>query len=399
MTGLLRPSCLWIAAAAALAAGCGSGSGGAADPAGETPGGAAMFLLPVTYVAAEPGVVEERVSLVGDVVSARQASLAFERAGRISEILADLGDEVAAGAVLARLDDAVLEAQLAGARADAAAAAVEAAFAEGELRRARDVGSALADSERDRWASEAGARRQRAEQKAAEVRRLEAVLAQGELRAPFPCAVTARQATLGSHVGAGDAVFEVVDLWNREVHLEIPAYVAAGLKSGAPVTLAADEISNLRLDASLDVLVPAADPSARTFRGVVRLGATKDPERRLLPGMFVRAQLLYRRAASEVVVPVDSLVEDERGVHVAVAGEEEPARARLVPVQVLARDDHRAAVEPLEPGALGAGARVLVTGASNVFPGAALRLRPHGAAAEPAAEEAAPGAAASAAAG
>jgi hypothetical protein len=56
-------------------------------------------------------------------------------------------------------------------------------------------------------------------------------------------------------------------------------------------------------------------------------------------------------------------------------GSDEPALvAELVPVRVLAQDAGRAAIEALT-GALAPGDRLVLTGADNAFPGAALAPR------------------------
>jgi len=384
LTGILALGAL---AAAGVAFGPGLLAGGGDDP-GEPAAAKAppAFHVPVTFAEVRRGDVEETVELVGDVASNRRAVLAFERAGRVEKVLADLGDRVEEGQVLAQLDDGVLRQDLAVARAQAAGARTQADYAAREATRAADVGAdAVSESERDQKTTEAGVQRRRFEQMEASVRRLEELLKRGELRAPFPAVVTARGITDGSYTAAGNEAFVLLDLDRREVHLEIPAPIAAGLAAGAPVALTVDSLPGFRLETALDLLVPAADPQTRTFRGIVRL-FDRDPERKLLPGMFVRARIVRRRVSGERVVPADALVENARGISVVRAVEEaspeggkavrkEPeSKARFVPVRVLARNDREAAVGPLEDGALSVGDRVVVTGVDNVFPGAPLSL-------------------------
>ena len=347
--------------------------------AGRDAGG---FQFAATFVEAQTGEVREAVSLVGDVVSSRRTELAFERAGRISAIEADLGDEVTAGTLLAQLDDAVLVQDLSAAEAEAEATAYEAALAEREARRSEDVGAdVVPEAERDRMRALASIARTRARRREAEVDRLEALLEQGRLLAPFDCVVSRRPMSEGGHANVGDPVFEVVDLARREVHLEVSPSLIADLRAGAPVTLRADEVPGQEWQARIDTLVPAADPGTRTFTAVVRLAEADDPERRLLPGMFVRAEVVRREVRGAIVVPEDSLLEGEQGIVVVVAdaGEkpDDPPLARFAPVRVLARGQGRAAVDPLMPDGLAAGSRVLVTGADNAFPGAPLALVPH----------------------
>ncbi len=368
-----RAPFLWIL----IAAGCGGGRD--APRAADAGGAPAAFRFPVTVVEAVYGSVTESVILVGDVETARRAILAFERPGRVTEAAVEAGDRVATGTPLARLDDAVLEAELRAARAAAAAERVDADFASAELQRARELGDTIAQSERDRWSSETAAREARAARSNAEVARLEALLAQGVLRAPFPGTVVARHVTLGSHAAAGAPAFELVDLAALEVRLELPAAVAARAEEGDRVLLETGA-AGAGLELALDTIVPSAEPGTRTFRAIARFAGSAAPG--LRPGAFVRAHLALGEATG-IVVPSDALLESPQGASLIVAegGDDAvPPSARMVPVRILARGATSVAVAPLEPGTLAAGARVVVTGADNVFPGAPLLLQAHRAA-------------------
>jgi RND family efflux transporter MFP subunit len=337
----------------------------------------ATYRFPVTVSTARPGRVIETVELVGDVISRRFARLAFERSGRVAEVLVDIGREVEAGDVLARLDDAVLEQELVIATSAAAAGEARAELAAREAERANKLDSTiLSESERDRRQSLAVSAKHELARLEAVEKRLEAVLAQGQMRAPYDATVLRRYITDGSHAAAGMVTFDVVDMQQREVRLEIPAHIAAGLPIGAPVSLTIDEIPGLEVVAQLDLLVPTADLQTRTFTAVVRLDGL-DPEGRMIPGMFVRSTFIRLSVDADTVVPADALQGPPEGPWVVVAtGDEEPTAA-FVPVTVLARNAIEAAVVPIEDGALAAGTQIVVTGADNVFPGAPLRPVAH----------------------
>jgi len=374
----LVPPALFLVALA----GCGDGAAAAQDASGMP-----AFRVPVTWAHAEAGELVEQVELVGDVVSRHHAELAFERAGRVVEVAAELGDEVPAGGVLARLDDGVLLQELAVARAQLDAARQTSGWLSREAERGRSAGNrVLNDGEIDRRVSAAAAALAGLAEREAEVARLQERYEQGTLLAPFDGVVTRRDIALGSFAAEGRTAFGLVDLARREVHVEVPGPLAAGLASGAPAQVRSDDLPGAEWTVRLDELVPAADPATRTFTGVLRLDEA-DPQRRLLPGLFVRVRLERARVASPTLVPADALVVDERGARITVAdlpASSEPGpdglppapAARLVPVRVLARDRERAAVEALEPGALATGAIVLVTGTDNVWPGAPLMLQP-----------------------
>lgn len=349
---------------------------GDAAQAGPPSSGDGAFTFPVTFVPLAYGDVDEAVELVGDIESLHRASLGFERAGRVVEIGAEAGAAVTAGALLARLDDSAPAAEFAAARAAAQAARADADYADAELRRAQGLGEALAQSERDRWSAEVAIRTARAAQTAAEALRLEALHAQCSLYAPFDGVLLARHVTLGSHVAAGAPAFELVDVRSLEARLELPVALTGGVAAGDAVRLRVE--GGGELVAPVVAVLPSADPGTRTFRALLRPPADAALAAGMKPGGFVRAVVVVRRARGAPKLPRDALLENAQGAAVVVADSAGggPPLARLVPVEVLARDAEFAAVRPLD-GELAPDTPVIVTGSDNVFPGAPLSLQEH----------------------
>jgi RND family efflux transporter MFP subunit len=345
-----------------------------------SPGAAAEdggYTFPVTFLEIGAGTVSEVAEFAGDVASKRSGELAFERAGRIVELLVDEGSRVAAGELLARLDGSVLEAELAAAHAAQTAVQAQRLYAELELARYEEMAEVAAESKRDEWRSEVAFRLATEAQRAADVQRLERLLAQGELHAPFSCVLVKRGLTLGSYATPGAMVFEVVDLEHREIRFELPQALATRLEPGLDVLILAETMEEEVLHTKLTAILPSALSTARTFTGLVQLDTVLDPQQHYLPGAFVRVRLQIRSATTETVVPADAMVESPLGWAVVVAEGAQPPLARFVAVRILAADAERVAVAPLEEGALQAGARVIVTGTDNIFPGAPLLLQPH----------------------
>ena len=102
---------------AALAAGCGGRS--AAEPAG---GAGKPEAITVTVANVAVRSVERTVSVVGTLAANAQAEVASEVEGQVAAILADLGDRVAEGHVLARVRRDEIEARLREAEASLAKA-------------------------------------------------------------------------------------------------------------------------------------------------------------------------------------------------------------------------------------------------------------------------------------
>ena len=207
------------------------------------------------------------------------------------------------------------------------------------------------------------------------------------LRAPFDGHVTTRTVDLGETLGAGARVFEVIDLEQLEVVLDIPAHVAPRLAAGARVRIDPGDGSEA-VEANVSTIIAAAEEESRNFRALVRLSA--DEAGALRPGTFARATAFLEPLRDVLVVPPDAVRTLRDGTVLvravpAAAGAETPRGAgppaapgalvaEWVPIRLLGVDPQGAAVEPLA-GELAAGDRVVLTGVDLAFPGAALRPR------------------------
>ena len=214
------------------------------------------------------------------------------------------------------------------------------------------------------------------------------------LVAPWAGVVTARNLSVGDYASAGTVVFEIVDLDHLEVHVEVPGSFAARTGTGAQVVLSLSGQAGFSLATALDTTIPAADERSRSFRGIVRLGPDEVKDGILRPGMFVQVELLLASFPGALAVPTDCILVSERGTVVvraldappppggdaapgdAAAGHGPPPPAHVaefVPVRVLAEADGFSAVESIgQP--LVAGDAIVLTGADNAYPGAALNV-------------------------
>jgi RND family efflux transporter MFP subunit len=345
------------------------------EPLPAPPGAPPPFRVPVTTTHIVTGDVSERIVLVGDVLAPDRAELAFVRDGRIRELPVRLGDVVKAGDLLARLDDSVVEEQVKASEASLAQAREMGALAQREAERMEKIEEVAATSAIDRAQAEARNAAAVLSQMEANLALERARLEQGVLSAPFDGVVTARPVALGSYVAAGDPCFELLSLEIREILLELPPRVVASVQPGAQVTLTSDELAGFELTAPLAAVLPSKEARARVFTGVVRLGAGDDPERRIMPGMFVRAQVELRTARGALTVPVDCVIEDANGARLAVIVPGDPPTADFVPITVLARDGERAAIQA-NGKRLAAGDEVIQVGKENVAPGMQLTVVP-----------------------
>ena len=329
----------------------------------------------------------------GYVTARRQATVSAQITGTLTQVLIEEGERVAAGQVLATLEDAAQQAMLAQAQAG-----LRAAQAQLEQTRAQ-----LAQNERDatrveellgrqlvsRQAVEL-ARTQVASQRAlvqaqarqVEVAQANVAVAQVQLdyctvRAPFAGVITAKAAQVGeivSPLSAGGGftrtgVGTIVDMDSLEIEVDVNEAYIQRVVAQQPVEAVLDAYPDWKIPAHVIAIIPAADRGKATVK--VRIGFN-DKDARIVPDMGVRVSFLEEDKAdagtapapSGVLVPADAIVQrDGRSVVFVVEGERARQRA-VTPGQVYA--DQRL-VEGIAAGArvvrkpgadLGDGARV-----------------------------------------
>ncbi len=325
-----------------------------------------------------PGVVDARiVATVGARIS-----------GVVSEVLVDVGDHVAAGALLARLEDSALRARLAAARsaAESSGHALAAAEAESDrtasalelarrtairqrsLAREGVVPEAVADeaetglnaAEAANVSARASLSSSRSELARArhelEVAEIEA--SYSRIVAPFAGLVTARRIDPGVAVLPGGTVIELLDPTTVWVAAWIDESLIGRLALGQPARLHLR--SGWQGVGTVARLSRRADPVARELE--VDVSFTPDLERLTLDEEAEVAIEVSRVAG--LAVPTSALVTTtgESGVFVA-----RDRRAVFVPVRVGRRSTEWAAIEDelaagelviLDPKRLTAGARV-----------------------------------------
>ena len=346
---------------------------------------AAQQPTPVRASAVAREAVGEHRLVTGELRAVRRASVAAEEPGRVVELLAQEGQVVEAGFVLARVDSTRLDLELARLGADQAVERavakqreVEEASALREFEAVRTLAERdaarpkeLADAETAWRAAQARLEQAKARVDAlgAEMELVRERIADTEVAAPFDGVVTRRGAELGQWLATGDAVVELLSAGELEARLDVPqAYLAAVRASRAPLRVHVDATGET-LELAERRLVPDVAGRGRSFPLIAPLPSAGS----LAAGMSVTAWLPTGGEAEHLLVPVDAILRNETGtfVYVAAGGGDEAPRAQPAPIEVLFTTEGRAAVRShsLAPGAL-----VVVEGNERLYPTAPLAV-------------------------
>ncbi|MEW6255107.1 MAG: HlyD family efflux transporter periplasmic adaptor subunit [Pseudomonadota bacterium] len=227
-------------------------------------------------------------------LEAEQVLVSAKFAGRVSQVLVEEGQTVEAGAVVARMDTAELDAQLLGAqaqvrRAERAAAEAEAAIAQRESERVLakqefERASTLAqrgygtvqqlDQRRSQMdAAEAGYRAASASLDAAEasadaaraeVARIQSQLTDSVLLAPRRGRVEYKLVQSGEVVAAGAPIATLLDLSDVYMTVFLPARVAGRLALGGEARIVLDPAPDLVVPATVSFVATEAQFTPKT---------------------------------------------------------------------------------------------------------------------------------------
>lgn len=280
-------------------------------------------LVRVATVEARPAA--RALRLTGTLVARAEVAVSAEVMGlRITELAADIGDRVQRGQVLARLDTAVLRAQLA--HSDAQLERARAAIAQGEaqireaaalareaeatFRRADQIRASGAvsveqlDQRRAQaaaatarvTAAEQGVRLARAERDAAQAQRdeLSVRLAQSDLVAPADGIVLARSARLGQQT-TNEPLFMLLQDGLVELEGELGEADLAEVVAGMVVRV--EPATGTAVMGTVRLVAPMVD--AVTRQGRVRIALPLTPA--LKPGMFARGTIELPAIAMQLV--------------------------------------------------------------------------------------------------
>lgn len=271
----------------------------------------------VSVVAAEPMEFVETLSVSGSLVAREDVLVAAEIEGlRIIAVSAEESQQVTKGDVLARLETATLEAQLAQnaatlQRADAAIAQARSAIVSAEARavearnaleRARPLRQSgiVADATFDQRESAArtadaqllsardGLKLAEAERAQSEAQRRDLVWKQGktEIRAPVTGVVSRRNARIGQMAsGASDPMFRIIAAGEVELEAEVPEVLLARLSTGQPAVVTVAGIGDLA--GRVRLVSPEVDRTTRLGRVRILVLDMKEPR----IGAFARAQV------------------------------------------------------------------------------------------------------------
>ncbi len=325
---------------------------------------------PVQAMTIRPAPREETVTWVGTVRPRHESDLGFRVAGKIVERLVDVGDRVAAGQVLARLDPVDLNLALQSQEAEVRAArsgrdqAVAAEDRAKSLVNQGIVARATLD-QRQAAADEARSRVERAERN---LSLSQNQLGYADLRADAAGVVSALPVEKGQVVTAGQLVARVARFDTLEAQVDVPEHQTEIARTAkASVSIWGAETV---LPAHLRELSPVADRTSRTYQARFTIDASNEL---LRMGRTVSVKLQRGGEADVARIPLAALMSDGVGPAVWTLNASGD-RVRRTAVRVLAYETGVAVIGAGAGEALASGDRIVSLGVHMLDEGKPVRV-------------------------
>lgn len=322
---------------------------------------------PVSVQSAEQRIVSNQVALIGTVTPVLESLVASEVAGVVDHYPVKEGDFVRRGDVLVRLR--ARERLLMRSAAEAARGRIheQHLLAAKELERFRKLkkSDSIAESRYDEALHHYQSLTQQLRQSEAEIARLDYVIQQTQVLAPFSGFVAAEHTQIGEWVSPGGAVAKLLDLHNVLIEVDVPERYITQLASAKPVQVSIASLDGETFSGKIYAVLPEGDPRARSFPVKVVL---ENPQARIKSGMEATVRFGLTDTREALLVPKDALVlaGSDRLVYAVHDGKAVPVK-----VTIAGYFDAHVAVE----GDLKPGTPVVVRGNERLRPGQPVAIR------------------------
>jgi RND family efflux transporter MFP subunit len=334
------------------------------DVSKSAPKTAPRAALTVTVTQPQRASLASTVSANGNVAAWQEAIVGAESNGwRLAEVRVNVGDVVKRGQVLATFVPDMVQADLAQSRASVAEAEATLAEATANAQRARDLqaSGALSAQQINQYLTAERTAQARLEAVRAATKVQQLRLAQTQVLAPDAGVVSARSATVGAVVPAGQELFRLIRQGRLEWRAEVAANELSQLKPGMAVRVST--AGGAAVAGKLRMVAPTVDAATRNGLVYVDLpqpGAAK-------AGMFARGEFEIGSSSAQTLPQTAVLLRDGFSYVFKLGADNKVAQAK---VSVGRRVGERIEIT----GGLDAGGRVVASGAGFLSDGDLVRV-------------------------
>ena len=287
------------------------------------------LLRPVRFLTIADSVAGRSQTFSGTLKSTRESRLSFKVAGTLTELPVQIGQRLAPGDLIARLDSDSFALQVEQAQASLVEAQAGERNAQANYERTKGLyandNASLNELDGARAAAEAAAAQVRAATKALEIARLN--VSYTRLTAAEDCSMASVDVEVNENVSAGQQIGAVSCGTTFEVELGVPESLIAFVDRTTPVSISFGALNGRSFTGEVTEVSTAG--SAAVFPVVVRVN---ERDAALRSGLAADVTFRFETTALEdtFVLPLAAIINDPDGVYVYIAEPAEVAGEALV---------------------------------------------------------------------
>ncbi len=318
-------------------------------------GGGGDMPTPVQVVEARHIDMAPSIWIAGTVISRYDARLSSEVEGRI-ELLVEVGDQLKAGDIIARIDDTTIRMQLEEVQADITPSEAKLKFFIREVERLEKLAKEnnAAKNRLDEVISDRDQIRGEISMKQMRLAQAKDTLKRTIIQAPFDGVITERFKKQGEWAKKGDELVRLVNTDAKEVQGRIKQESAIFIQKGNTLEVTDGQMQSM---ATVKTLVPVGDDLSRLYE--IRLDFQQTG---WMAGHAVRIKVPTAMPQNVLTVPRDALVIREDTIKVFRILEDNTAEAVLVKLGIA--NDHLIQVI----GDINEGDRIVIRGNERLRP-------------------------------
>lgn len=258
---------------------------------------------PVTVTPAQIKPYMHKVTIQGVAKSKENVNVSPEYSGMILEIMVEEGQDVSAGAVIAKLDNTILQQNLQ--EIETALSLAETVYQKQEKLWNQNIGSEI-------QYLEAKNNVESLEKKKAT---LEAQIQKTTITSPIAGTVDAIFPNTGEMAAPGQPFARVVDLDNMQIHADVPENYLPYVKQGEAVNIYFPALDRY-LESTVKTVGQFINPNNRTFEIIL---AIKNEDGLIKPNLMAQIEIPTIQVDSALVIPSEIVQNSNAGDYIYIA--------------------------------------------------------------------------------
>ncbi|MDR2139326.1 MAG: efflux RND transporter periplasmic adaptor subunit [Tannerella sp.] len=264
------------------------------DPASVAPALRQRRILNVNAIVMKPQVLSDRTQTTADILPDEEVDLAFEAAGKIVEIFFREGSRVRKGDLLAKINDAPLQAELHKLEA-------QIQLANARVFRQRTL------LDKDAVSQEAYEQvKTEYEKLMADIELVKAHIEQTELRAPFDGIIGLRYVSEGAYASASTKIAKLTKISPVKIDFSVPEKYAEDIVPGTDVTFRLTG-SPKEYHSKVYAIASKVDPVTRTL---VARAVYPNRDESIRPGRYAEVQLTKKEIRDALAIPSQAMTQE-----------------------------------------------------------------------------------------